>query len=106
MEGLVVLMSQRPVRRVLFAGAVAFIAAATCGDAMAQGGVLDARYQVLLGGVSFGRGSWHITVADDQFTSTVSGTTTGLLRMFSTGRGASASRGSVAAGGVLNASSY
>ena len=75
------------------------------GDASAQG-TLDARYQVTLGGVSFGRGAWHVNVSDDQFTSAVSGTTTGVMRMFSTGRGTSASRGSVANGGVLNASSY
>lgn len=89
----------------MLAGAVLVTAVAACGGALAQG-VLDARYQVTLGGVSFGRGSWHITVTDDQFTSTVSGTTTGLMRLLSTGRGASASRGSVAAGGVLSASSY
>ena len=59
-----------------------------------------------LGGVSFGRGAWHINVSDGQFTSAVSGTTTGIMRMFSTGRGTSASRGAVDAGGALNASSY
>jgi uncharacterized protein DUF3108 len=75
------------------------------GDAWAQG-TLDARYQVTLGGVSFGRGAWHINVSDGQFTSAVSGTTTGIMRMFSTGRGTSASRGAVVAGGALNASSY
>jgi len=87
-------------------GAVLVTALAACGgdDARAQG-VLDARYQVTLGGVAFGRGNWHINVGDDQFTSAVSGTTTGLVRLFSTGRGNSASRGSVA-GGALNASSY
>lgn len=87
-------------------GAVFVTALADCGggDARAQG-VLDARYQVTLGGVAFGRGNWHIAVGDDQFTSSVSGTTSGLVRLFSTGRGNSASRGSVA-GGALNASSY
>ena len=89
----------------MLAGAVLATALPACGDARAQG-ALDARYQVLLGGVSFGRGSWHINVSDDQFTATVNGTTTGVLRLFSTGRGASASRGTVAAGGALNASSY
>ena len=75
------------------------------GAALAQG-TLDARYDVTLGGVPFGRGSWHINVSDDQFTSAVSGTTTGFMRMFSTGRGTSASRGAVVTGGALNASSY
>lgn len=82
------------------------VTALASGDsgAWAQGS-LDARYQVTLGGVSFGKGAWHINVSEDQFTSAVSGTTTGVLRLFSTGRGTSASRGSVA-GGALNASSY
>lgn len=78
---------------------------AGAGAALAQG-TLDARYEVTLGGVAFGTGVWRINVRDDQFTSAVSGTTTGLMRMFSTGRGASASRGTVASGGALNASSY
>ena len=105
-EGPVVLMSLRPLRRVALTGAVLVTALADCdgSDARAQG-VLDARYQVTLGGVAFGRGNWHITVGDDQFTSAVSGTTTGVMRLFTTGRGNSASRGSVA-GGALHASSY
>jgi len=103
----VVLKSQRPVQRVVFAGAVLVTAALVSGsgEAMAQGS-LDARYQVTLGGISFGRGAWQVNVSDGQFTSAVSGTTTGVMRMFSTGKGASASRGSVATSGVLNASSY
>ena len=66
----------------VLASAVLVMALASCdGDAAAQGS-LDARYQVTLGGVSFGRGAWHINVSDDQFTSAVSGTTTGVMRMF------------------------
>jgi Protein of unknown function (DUF3108) len=98
-------MSHHLLRREVLAGAV-LAAALACGDsAVWAQGTLDARYQVTLGGVSFGKGAWHINVSGDQFTSAVSGTTTGVLRLFSTGRGASASRGSVA-GGALNASSY
>ena len=79
--------------------------AGSAGDTASAQGRLDAQYQVTLGGVAFGRGVWQITVTDDKFTAAVSGTTSGLLRLFATGRGASASRGSVAAG-QLNASSY
>jgi hypothetical protein len=111
MQGVVALKSpnlvQRGlVQRALVAGTAA-VAALALGDgaALAQG-TLDARYDVTLGGVPFGRGSWHINVSDDQFTSAVSGTTTGFMRMFSTGRGTSASRGAVVTGGALNASSY
>ena len=82
------------------------VTALACGGSPAWAqGRLDARYEVTLGGVSFGRGVWQIQVSDDQFTSAVSGTTTGVMRLFSTGRGTSASRGSVAAG-ALHASSY
>jgi hypothetical protein len=100
------LKSQHPVRQAVLASA-ALVAALGLGDgaALAQG-ILDARYEVTLGGVAFGRGAWRIEVRDDQFTSAVSGATTGLLQMLSTGRGTSASRGSVASGGALNASSY
>jgi hypothetical protein len=115
-EGVVALKSpdlvQRGlVQRALLAGAAAVSAlvmsAFVLGDgaALAQG-TLDARYEVTLGGVPFGRGSWHVNISDDQFTSAVSGTTSGFMRMFSTGRGTSASRGSVANTGALNASSY
>ena len=91
----------------MLASAVLVAALAVCGGGAAWAqGTLDARYQVTLGGVSFGKGAWHINVSGDQFTSAVSGTTTGVMRLFSTGRGASASRGSVVTGGVLNASSY
>lgn len=88
----------------VIAGAVLAMALADGDSAWAQGR-LDARYQVTLGGIPFGTGAWRLHVSDDQFTSAVSGTTTGVMRLFSTGRGTSASRGSVA-GGVLNASSY
>jgi len=100
------LKAQQPVQHAVLASA-ALVATllAGAGAALAQGS-LDARYEVTLGGVSFGKGAWRIDVRDDQFTSAVSGTTTGVMRMFSTGRGASASRGTVASGGALNASSY
>jgi hypothetical protein len=78
------------------------VAAAAIADlcpspAWAQGR-LDAQYLVTLGGVSFGRGSWQIDVRDDQFTATVSGGTTGLLRIFTSGQGSSSVRGTVTAG--------
>jgi hypothetical protein len=84
---------------------VALLAAASAGDPASAQGRLDARYHVSLGGVAFGRGTWHINVSDNQFNATVSGTTSGVLRWFTTGQGASASRGSVT-GGQLHASSY
>jgi uncharacterized protein DUF3108 len=61
-------------------------------------GKLDARYSVSLGGVTFGKGAWLIDVREDQFTASVSGATSGLLRLFASGQGTSASRGTVSQG--------
>ena len=74
------------------------------GPAQAQG-KLEARYSVTLGGVSFGQGNWTIDVHDDQYTAAVSGSTVGLMRIFSTGQGSSAARGTVSNGQLL-ANSY
>jgi Protein of unknown function (DUF3108) len=99
-------MSQHRLRYSVAAGAVLVATLAECGTSSAQAqGRLDARYHVTLGGLAFGKGAWQLNVTDDQFTSAVSGTTSGLLRLLSTGRGASASRGSVNRSG-LHASSY
>jgi len=61
-------------------------------------GKLEARYAVTLGGVSFGQGSWTIDVGSDQYTAAVSGTTVGLVRIFASGQGSSAVRGTVSNG--------
>jgi hypothetical protein len=75
------------------------------GTPAAAQGRLDAKYRVTVAGVSFGTGTWYVDVGENSFTAAVSGATTGLLRLFASGRGASAARGSVA-GGQLVASSY
>jgi len=66
----------------------------TSGCACAQG-KLDARYIATLAGVPIGKGAWVIEIGDDQFTAAASGMTTGLLRVFATGEGNAASRGTV-----------
>jgi hypothetical protein len=103
MQRLIDLLSCCPFRRALLAGAVLVTSGAH--DVASAQGHLDARYQVTLGGVPFGEGAWQIHVTDNQYTTSVSGRTTGLLRLFTQGRGASSSRGSVAAG-QLHASAY
>ena len=65
------------------------------GDGAAAQGKLDARYIATLAGVPIGKGAWVIEIGDDQFTAAASGMTTGLLRVFATGQGNSASRGAV-----------
>jgi len=67
-------------------------------DASLAQGKLDARYTVTLGGLPVGRGAWVIDVADDHFTASASGATTGVMRVFASGQGQSAARGGVSGG--------
>ena len=71
--------------------------------AQAQGR-LDARYVVTLAGLPIGKGAWVIDIADDQFTAAASGSTSGLLQVFSNGSGSGASRGQVVGGKPVPAS--
>jgi hypothetical protein len=75
----------------------AALAAVASGSAQAQGR-LYAHYSVTLAGVSIGKGSWVIDITDTHYTATASGTTTGLLRVFTGGRGKSAAQGTLQAG--------
>src|SRR5438105_64472 len=68
--------------------------------AFAQG-KLEARYSVTLAGVPIGRGSWAINIGQDQFSATANGATAGLLRVFASGQGHSAVRGTVAPGQLV-----
>jgi hypothetical protein len=68
-----------------------------CGVADAQGR-LDASYVVTLAGLSVGKGAWSIDVQDDQYSATASGSTSGLLRVFASGQGSSAVRGTISGG--------
>lgn len=76
---------------------------AAAGPALAQGR-LDARYSVSLAGVPVGKGAWVIDIADNQFTAAASGATAGLLRVFASGQGSGASRGSMVGGNPVPAS--
>jgi hypothetical protein len=98
--------SRRPARHAIVFGVAAL--AATMADAGSRAhaqGKLEARYSATLGGMSFGKGAWTIDVRDDQFTAAISGATSGVLRLFASGQGTSAARGSVS-NGQLVASSY
>ena len=66
---------------------------------------LDAEYGVTLSGLPIARGTWVIDVADDQYSATATGMTSGLLRLFNGGHGTSAAHGSVS-GGQLVPTSY
>jgi hypothetical protein len=80
----------------------AAIFALAAGPAEAQGR-LDARYTVTLGGIPIGKGAWVIDIADTQYTAAASGTTTGLLNVFASGQGTSASRGFIVNGAPVPA---
>src|SRR3984893_1750257 len=99
-EGPCLVISRLLVRLTRLAGAVVLMGAlvdSASRSAHAQGN-LDANYVVTLAGVPIGKGSWLIDVQDDQFTATASGATSGLLRVFASGQGSSAARGSVSGG--------
>jgi Protein of unknown function (DUF3108) len=90
--------STRPYRHAALLGAATLVAAlaGVFADAAHAQGKLDARYTVTLGGLPVGRGSWVIDIADDHFTATASGSTAGLIQVFTSGQGQSAARGTVA----------
>lgn len=85
----------RPVRRTAVAGVVAAACAAASGGSAHAQGRLDARYVATLAGVPIGTGTWQIEIGDEQFSAAATGTTSGLLRVFTTGEGNSTSRGTV-----------
>jgi hypothetical protein len=99
-EGPCFVTSRSRARLAALAGAVVLMALlADSGSRFAHAqGKLDATYVVTLSGVPIGKGSWQIDVQEDQFTATASGATSGLLRVFASGQGSSAARGSVSAG--------
>lgn len=76
-------------------GCLAFLAAAP--DSARAQSKLDARYTASLAGIPLGKGAWVIDIADDQYTASASGVTTGLVRVFTSGEGSGAAHGSVVA---------
>jgi hypothetical protein len=68
--------------------------AADAGHVAAAQVHLEAEYTATLAGLPIGHGTWAIEVAEDQYTAAANGSTSGLLRIFTGARGASASRGS------------
>lgn len=70
--------------------------------AHAQGRV-DAQYEVTLAGITVGKGSWVVDIADEQYSALASGKTTGLIAVMSTGQGNGASQGRVIKGQLVPA---
>jgi Protein of unknown function (DUF3108) len=68
-------------------------------------GRLDARYSASLAGITIGKGSWVIDITDTHYLATAQGATTGLVRVFTGGRGTTAAHGTLQSGQPL-ASTY
>jgi hypothetical protein len=90
-------------QRAPFAAAPAAFAAAVCvmaalvadaGHVAAAQAHLEAEYNATIAGLPIGHGSWVIQIVDDQYTAAATGSTTGLLRIFTGARGTGATRGS------------
>lgn len=64
---------------------------------------LDARYVVTLAGLKLGEGTWLVDITDDRFSAEAKGETSGLARFFSSGRGATTSRGAIKNGQLVPA---
>src|SRR5271170_3511620 len=86
-------------RHLCIAASVIGVFLETAGDCTAQG-KLDARYTASLAGVPIGRGAWIIDIGEDQYTAAASGMTAGILSVFTSGQGSSASRGHVRSDGM------
>ena len=78
---------------------LALIAAALLpgGTARAQG-TLDARYEASLAGIVIGKGAWVIEIADDSYSASASGGSSGILQSFAGGKGTGESQGRVIGG--------
>src|SRR3954451_13108009 len=64
-------------------------------------GRLDARYEVTLAGIPVGKGSWVVDIADDQYSASASGGTSGLLNAFASGSGTGGSQGRIVNGALV-----
>jgi hypothetical protein len=83
--------------------AVAAIAGLGSSMPAAAQGKLEARYTASLAGIPIGRGAWVIDIEKDRYLAAASGTTAGLLRLFSSGKGTGAARGKVVNGELVPA---
>ena len=91
--------------RALSLAAVVVMAGLLSMEPAAAQGKLDARYVVSLGGIPIGRGAWVIDIANGRYTAAASGTTVGLVRLFASGQGSGAARGSIRKG-ILYPATY
>jgi len=89
--------SRRATRSIVLSVLAASIAGGASAEAAGHG-KLQARYVASLASIPIGKGVWTIDVADDQYTASASGKTTGILQVFTGGHGSVAGRGTVNGG--------
>jgi hypothetical protein len=85
-------------------GAAAIVAAVFSVDAgrpAAAQARLEAEYVATLTGIPIGRGTWIIDLSEDEFTAAANGATAGLLRIFASGTGMGATRGTIVGGRMM-----
>jgi hypothetical protein len=80
-------------RLIVMAAVLAVCAGAGSRAATAQA-KLNAQYTAYLAGLPVGKGSWVIDIDNAHYSATVSGATTGLVRVFTGGQGTTAAQGS------------
>ena len=93
------MISSRPARVL---GGLCALAALCLGPQPASAqGRLEAHYEATLSGLPVGRGVWNIEIADDSYSASASGGTSGILNAIAGGRGTGASQGRVVGGALL-----
>src|SRR6185295_6023340 len=93
-------MTAVPLRQMACLLALLAMFALPAAPASAQG-KLDARYEVTLSGIPVGKGSWVVDIADDAYSASASGGTSGLLNAFASGSGSGGSQGRIVNGVLL-----
>jgi uncharacterized protein DUF3108 len=84
--------------------ALALLLAVSAEAALAQSR-LDAQYVATLAGIPVGKGAWTIEIADDAYSASAFGGTSGLLKAFAAGSGTATAQGRVV-NGVLVSANY
>jgi hypothetical protein len=79
----------------LITAALAFAAVAPLAHAQ---GKLEAQYTATVAGITIGKGNWVIEITDQHYKAAASGVATGLVRIFTGGKGATAAQGLLSAG--------
>ena len=88
--------------RPLLASCVLAIAAFGLAGVASAEGRLEAHYSATLAGIPIGSGSWTIEAAETQYTATINGTASGLLRAFTGGQGNATARSTHNTGKVVS----